>query len=173
MEVAPAWATAPFAELFAELPGEACSKCGRAGVEPQASVATGEVTCLRCYLGAQRAEPLGMASPCPGCGEPRGARYVHQGRALCWPCWSRRNPAPRRHRPKPTAYARLVDRVWAALEARGTVLPLCDGSGMVLGYCPSCGIGTIAIRIVDVTPPQLDLDGCSDGCTVEQLKQAI
>jgi hypothetical protein len=106
------------------------------------------------------------------CGEPRGGRYRHGGQWVCWPC-SGLKPLKPPPLPKPTAYARLHRRVWAALERSGTVFTLADGTGRLFGWCPVCGEGTVDVRVIDADPPFVRQHGCTDGCTGEQVARAL
>lgn len=87
-------------------------------------------------------------------------------------------PAPS---PKPSPYARLVERVWAALKRAGIeakdspwlVFGGGDPSLPLMGYCPACERGVVAIWIVDADPPRLRFEGCTDGCDFETVKAAL
>jgi hypothetical protein len=118
--------------------------------------------------------------PCPRCGDPLGARYrVKGGDRVCWPCTGYIPSAPAR--PKQTAAARLRSRVYAALDAAG--VELLGGSGHVgglgdpeaglAGYCPVCRRGLVHVCVIDAAPPELEFDGCSAGCSFEQVKEAL
>jgi hypothetical protein len=70
--------------------------------------------------------------------------------------------------PKPSEREQLVSDVWKALERVGNVSSLADGSGKLVGYCPACGRGTVAVRVL-ASPTRLRLDACSDGCAAELI----
>jgi hypothetical protein len=60
-----------------------------------------------------------------------------------------------------------VDSVWAALETTGTVFAL--GRDVLAAHCPVCRVGTLSVRLIDADPPAVRLNGCSAGCSAEQL----
>lgn len=86
-------------------------------------------------------------------------------------------PPPPPPPPKPTPYARLVDRVWSALQAAsqkvtGSQWAVSGGGDPELpltGYCPVCCRGIVAVRLIHADPPEIDLDGCSAGCSAQQI----
>jgi hypothetical protein len=83
--------------------------------------------------------------------------------------------------PKPSAYARLFRRVYAALERAGvevTGSPWCvfglgDPALPYVGYCPVCRRGTVVVWLIDADPPRLRLDGCSAGCEPDDVARAL
>jgi hypothetical protein len=74
--------------------------------------------------------------------------------------------------PAPTPYARLFRRVYAALEAAGIavrddeffVFGLGDPLMPLIGYCPACLAGIVAIRLLNTDPPRIRTEGCTAGC---------
>lgn len=82
---------------------------------------------------------------------------------------------------KPTAFARLHSRVYAALDraahevgcGKFCVFGVGDPDLPLMGYCPVCSTGTVAIRLLDTDPPRMRTDGCSDGCSAELIAGAI
>ena len=122
-----------------------CPCCGREVEELHYGVCLGGVCCERCYCRA--APPIS-----------REARR-----------W-RPQKSPVR-RPKPDGYARLVDRVYAALGRVGEVYSL--GGGQFAGYCPLCCEGTVLIRLIAGDPPFLRYDGCDAGCDAEQVARRL
>jgi hypothetical protein len=131
---------------------EPCTRCGSRRRRTAFSVAAGAVLCFDCYGLLPEARTTA-----------RAPRYA---------------PPPRR---RPNPYERLHERVWAALEASGeavtgvrlgSVFTRADGSGWLYGWCPSCREGTVAVRLLD-NPPRVRVDGCSAGCTDDQLTAAL
>jgi hypothetical protein len=117
--------------------------------------------------------------PCPRCGDPLGARYsVKDGPKLCWPCSGYKNPAPRA--PKPAPVVRLRRRVYSALDAAGIEVvgkPGCigglgDPDAGFAGYCPVCRRGIAQVWVLD-NPPRVRVDGCSAGCSDDQVLGAL
>jgi hypothetical protein len=119
------------------------------------SYAAGDVCCAACHT---RAAP--PASP--------GARR-HGYRA------------PRVKARKPSPYERLAERVYRALQTAGImvhgspwgVFGTGDPRLPLMGYCPVCGFGTVAVRLIDTDPPELDVDDCSAGCSAETVAKAL
>jgi hypothetical protein len=117
------------------------------------SVALGERCCERCHCDA--APPPSLAA----------LRY--------------RAPRATYSPSKPTPYARLVERVYGALARAGeavtghpTVFGLGDPSLPLMGWCPVCERGTVAVTLLD-DPPRLRLDGCSAGCPPKRIVEAL
>jgi hypothetical protein len=105
------------------------------------------------------------------------------GLVCCAPCYVQRTPysaqaaawkpAPaERTRRTQTRYQKLHGRVWQALEARGEVFPRCDGSGVLVGWCPACGAGVVSVQLLD-NPPRVRLDACSAGCPPKRIAEAL
>ena len=126
-----------------------CQLCGRSAAELAPSAYLGAVCCERCA------------------GEASAANAIRGGLQ------------PRARRPKPApeaAYALLVRRVWRRIEERTGWPPAYLARDRIGVLCPvGCG-GTLAIRFVDpASGPEVDLPdaGCSGGCTVEQITEAL
>lgn len=76
---------------------------------------------------------------------------------------------------------RLHRRVWAALEAAGlevtgekfSVFGGGDPDLPLMGYCPTCRMGTVAVWLINADPPELDVEGCTAGCTDVQVAKAF
>jgi hypothetical protein len=89
------------------------------------------------------------------------------------------SPSPRRERP--TEYAKLVDRVWKAFEGaavertgHGDVVGAGDPSLPLMGWCPVCKRGTVAVWLIwNAEPPRVRLDECSAGCPAEVIARAL
>jgi hypothetical protein len=129
---------------------ESCERCSRR-VVTHWSDAAGARVCERCHF---------AASPPPDA-RTRAAVLAYQSPS----------PPPRR---KPTAKIRMVERVWSALERVGTVSALCDGSGVLVGYCPACERGTVSLRVWgDIHEPRLRVQPCSAGCDEDAVMQAV
>jgi hypothetical protein len=96
-------------------------------------------------------------------------------RGFCWRCACRKlhiSPEPRpvkRH--KPDRYQRLVNRVWRALESAGPVFYF--GTSWLSGRCPVCRTGVVGVLLIRTEVPEIDTDGCSAGCTAEQLAKVL
>jgi hypothetical protein len=84
--------------------------------------------------------------------------------------------------PKPSPYARLHGRAYAALQSAGlavtgeqfSVFGIGDPSLPLMGWCPVCRRGTVAVWLVDADPPRIRLDdGCSAGCAPEVVAKAL
>jgi hypothetical protein len=93
---------------------------------------------------------------------------------LCWPCWEKRNPTPRKRRKprKPESFAQLHARVWQALERNGEVFVM--GGGRLAGYCPACGEGSVSIWVIrNIDPPRIRTDGCSAGCVPDLIFDSL
>lgn len=90
-----------------------------------------------------------------------------------------RLPGPKRH--KPSDRERLYRLVLAAFQSAGQIAcgsewavgGLGDPRAPLTGYCPVCYVGLVSVQIVDADPPFLRLDGCSAGCTPEQIARSI
>lgn len=76
---------------------------------------------------------------------------------------------------------KLVERVIAALKRAGiaatgwefSVFGLGDPTAPLSGWCPVCTRGTVAVWLLD-DPPRIRLDeGCSAGCPVERVVEAL
>jgi hypothetical protein len=129
-------------------------------------------------------------SSCSGCGG--GEAYWSEAARLwlCEACYCRtpsaRFVAPRGRvvklpppppAPKPSRYALLWDRVYGALQRateevtgeRFGVFGLGDPELPLVGYCPVCATGTVAIRLLDTDPPRARTEGCSAGCSAELI----
>lgn len=128
---------------------QACSRCGSTRRETALSAAAQAVVCLRCLPGPANAGP-------------------------------RQRPRPG-SRPKPDRFQRLFDRVYEALAGAGErvhgsregVFGLGDPNLPLMGWCPACHAGTVSIRVLATSPPAIDVDGCSDGCTWQQVNEAL
>ena len=111
---------------------------------------------------------------CEGCYcRTPGARFVATpGRAVKLP-----PPPPTR----PSPFARLHSRVYGALDraareagcGKFCVFGVGDPDLPLTGYCPVCGTGTVAIRLLDTDPPRMRTEGCSDGCSADLIAGAI
>lgn len=75
--------------------------------------------------------------------------------------------------PKPSSFARLHDRAWRTLERAGEVFTPADGTGRLTGWCPVCRDGLLALRVIDGEEPFIRQDGCTAGCTHEQIAEAL
>lgn len=87
--------------------------------------------------------------PCPACGEPRGGRYEHDGRWVCWPCLparTRRRPPQRRR--EPDRYGEVVDHVRRRLEEITDSTVFGIAPGVIAAHCPVCIDGTVRIRFI-------------------------
>jgi hypothetical protein len=130
------------------------------------------------YVNGQRLS----IKPCPRCGDPLGARYPAKadGWMVCWSCsgWT---PEPPPKLPKRSATVRLRQRVYKALSDAGMELLGDDGhvGGLgdpdvgLAGYCPVCKRGIVLVHVIDANPPELDMEGCSAGCTARQVLGAL
>jgi len=85
-------------------------------------------------------------------------------------------------RPRPTEYEQLVTDVHAALDAAnvavhgrtGSVFGLGDPRLPLMGYCPACRTGTVAIRLIrGARASHARTEGCSDGCPGERVLEVI
>lgn len=66
----------------------------------------------------------------------------------------------------------LVWTAWDRLAEHGEVFYV--GPGQIVGHCPICGPGTLAVQFVKGTPPRLRLpDACSAGCPAKLLAAAL
>ena len=76
---------------------------------------------------------------------------------------------------------RLFERVFGALQRAGeqvtgsewAVGGLGNGNGRLTGWCPVCHQGLVTVALVDADPPELDLAGCTAGCTADTVARAI
>jgi hypothetical protein len=83
--------------------------------------------------------------------------------------------------PPPTPYMRLHARVYGALKRVGlevtgeefSVFGIGDPDLPLMGWCPACRQGTVAVRLIDADPPALDVEGCTAGCTDVQVSKAF
>ena len=82
---------------------------------------------------------------------------------------------------KPTRFAKLHARVWAALKSAGlevtgwefSVFGGGDPDAPLSGYCPVCRRGIVAVWLLD-DPPRIRLDeGCSAGCAPDEIVRAM
>lgn len=122
-----------------------CEICARRVSETAYSEAAQATCCLSCHV---KAAPASEAT-----------RY--------------RPPASPR-RAKPTPYAQTLERAWQAMEAIGTVFPLVDGTGRLMGWCPACKQGTVTIMVLGSDhEPRLRLAPCSAGCSEEQIARSL
>lgn len=122
-----------------------------------------------------------MSERCAVCGREADevARSDQLGAECCETCYSRGTsptdapdpPVVRAPRYEPGAYERLVRRVWAGLEAAGTVFYVT--SDYIAGRCPVCSMGTVNVHFIPTDPPEIEIDGCTAGCSVEQLAKAL
>jgi hypothetical protein len=80
--------------------------------------------------------------PCPGCGEPRGGRYLIGGRWLCWPCSGLRplEPPARSAVSESRSTRELIDRLERALGP-AVATPEHRGYRVHRWCCPACGGG--------------------------------
>lgn len=133
-----------------------CALCGREADELHVSQAAGGVVCCeRCHV---RAAPPAS---------PAAQRYRYR--------------PPRAKRREPSAYERLFERVYRALQAAGVarhgsewgVFGLGDPQLPLMGYCPVCGAGTVAIRLLNTDPPRLRTAGCSSGCSPDLISDVV
>lgn len=101
-------------------------------------------------------------------------------KAVCERCYCRLAPKPTAlkapsyrspARLKPSPYARLFGRMWDRLRLEGTVFYV--EPGRIAGWCPVCGQGTIVVRFIDIDPPRVRLDPCSDGCSEDWIAGAL
>jgi hypothetical protein len=53
------------------------------------------------------------------------------------------------------------------------VFGLGDPKLPLMGYCPVCRIGVVAIYLLATDPPRLRTEGCSDGCTPDLIFDAL
>lgn len=129
--------------------------CQRTAGELHYSHAAGGVCCVRCHCRA--APPVSLS-------------------ALAY------RPPPPPPRPKPTRYARLVERVWGALERAGhevhggtyNVFGGGDPKLPLMGWCPVCHQGTVAVFVLHTDPPKIRLnEGCTGGCTPDEVARAL
>lgn len=125
-----------------------CASCSRADAELHYSHAAGAVVCEPCHL-----------NTCP---PPTSVVAMAAYRKTP-------SPPPR----EPTRYAKLVSRVCTTLEFAGGGDIFYLEVGHVAGWCPVCYVGTVGVWFVDDHPPQVDLDGCSAGCTAAQVMRAF
>jgi hypothetical protein len=49
------------------------------------------------------------------------------------------------------------------------VFTYADGTGRLMGYCPACGLGCVAVQILNTDPPRARTDGCSNGCSTDLI----
>lgn len=84
--------------------------------------------------------------------------------------------------PPPTPYMRLHRRVWAALETAGlevtgekfSVFGGGDPDLPLMGWCPVCRQGTVAVHLIDDDPPRIRLlEGCTAGCDADTVAKAV
>ncbi len=114
------------------------------------------------------------AGVCPGCSEPRGGRYRHNGRELCWPCWMSATglgPLPG-YQPAPdpewvTFRKTIVDALWALDPQRFHYITV----NRVAGACPACIDGRVRVDFCG-RAPRADLV-CSFGCPEFDIAHAI
>jgi hypothetical protein len=94
-------------------------------------------------------------APCPGCGEPRGARYGSRG--LCWPCLGL--PALRRRKPPEPAWVVFRRKIIDALARDGLFIYI--DANQCGGVCPVCD-DVLHVRFVG-EEAEADLT-CLRGC---------
>ena len=108
--------------------------------------------------------------PCPGCGEPRGGRYKHQGREVCWPCTGLAAlPAT-----PPPAEPTFRERILTALDAIDASRFMYIDKDRVVHVCPVCRAGLpeyLSVRFHGEAP-RADLR-CSLGCPELEIAHAI
>jgi hypothetical protein len=126
---------------------ERCEACGRRTPELAYSCAAGAVVCERCHCDS--------APPA----SPEAVAYRYR---------------PRRQAPrKPSEYAQLVERAWAALEQAGPhVFSMADGTGRLIGWCPVCREGSVLVQVLN-DPPRARTAGCSAGCPSRRVLTAL
>ena len=126
-----------------------CARCGTAHGEVAWSVAAHADLCLNCYRKVPEAQ------------------YVEPT-----------TPAVRLTRPKPyrpSESQRLIG-VWQTFLKR-TGMPVFNvhpGAGTrYVAWCPVCEQGIVTVAFPRTDPPVARLDGCTAGCTPEQIVRAI
>jgi hypothetical protein len=117
---------------------------------------------------------MSSATPCPGCGEPRGGRYSHRGSAICWSCWCRRTGlgplpayAPTTDPEWVTFRKMIINAVWAVDRQRFVYID----QNTVVGACPLCVDGTVRVFFHGISAVA-DLE-CSFACVELDIAHAI
>lgn len=131
-----------------------CPLCRRQADELHSSDAAGGVCCEACHCDASA--PASAAA----------RRY-------------RRPPSARRREPSP--YERLFDAVYQLLKDAGIavhgdewgVFGLGDPDLPLVGWCPVCRAGTIAVRLLATDPPRARTEGCDAGCSPDLISDVI
>jgi hypothetical protein len=154
-----------------------CSSCRRDRVQVNADHA-GVLLCLRFYLDRHREDAQageGYAPPgaCPSCGEPRGGRYQHHGRFVCWTCTGL-EPLPADAPQKDPDWVifrkAIIDTLWALDRQRFFYVD----EDRIVAVCPVCRAGPPAYLTVRFhgKAPRVDVR-CSLGCAERDNASAI
>lgn len=69
-------------------------------------------------------------------------------------------------------FLRLVDRTWDRLIEQGLTVHYISRCH-IASYCPVCVTGTISIRFIESDPPRIRMDGCTAGCTAEDIAERL